>query len=251
MHGIIYRAFNVEEQKSYIGQSKKSLEERRKVHLKVAKFYNFRIYQAFREYGVNAFIWEVLEEIDIEDERVFHDKLNELEIKYIAAYKSFDPTYGYNDTYGGRKGSPTPSIRKKIGDSHRGKPGRRHTEEEKRQTSLRSKGSHWSEETKEKNRIIREKRIEIEKQEIRRIYEKCITDIKNGEIPIPPRPQRSAKYVVCLETGILYGAIEEAAKSCNSFGKNTATSCKSQGLRGCRGLHYMFVPKDIIETANK
>ena len=56
--------------------------------------YHSALYQAIRKYGIENFIFEVIEECA-------PDKLDEKEIHYIAQYESFGPK-GYNLTPGGR-----------------------------------------------------------------------------------------------------------------------------------------------------
>jgi group I intron endonuclease len=95
----IYRIVNKVNGKSYVGQSV-NIEKRLKTHFWAAfkehlPSYNYHIYQAIRKYGKENFETEILEtipNIDIE-------KLNELEIKYIKQFNSYEK--GYNMNTGG------------------------------------------------------------------------------------------------------------------------------------------------------
>lgn len=89
----IYKITNQVNGKVYIGQSV-HIRTRWKQHKQNAqdKKQNTQLYSAMREYGVDNFSFEVLEECEKE-------KLNEREIYWISFYNSFQD--GYNMTPGG------------------------------------------------------------------------------------------------------------------------------------------------------
>ena len=93
----IYKFINKINEKLYIGQSK-NLNCRKKQHLKNAfnpnnRDYDCLFHRAIRKYGIDNFIFEVLEECDISD-------LNNREKYYIKECNSMMP-FGYNMTIGG------------------------------------------------------------------------------------------------------------------------------------------------------
>lgn len=90
MKGIIYKITNKVNGKSYIGQTRYTLEFRWRQHLH--KKDNVYFHNAIKKYGAENFSLEVLEECDV-------DKLNSREIFYIAKYNTFEE--GYNLTIGG------------------------------------------------------------------------------------------------------------------------------------------------------
>lgn len=90
MKGIIYKITNKVNGKSYIGQTRYTIEFRWRQH--IHKKDNTYFHNAIKKYGVDNFIVEKLEECNIED-------LNEREIYYIAKYNTFKD--GYNSTIGG------------------------------------------------------------------------------------------------------------------------------------------------------
>lgn len=90
MKGIIYKVTNKVNGKSYIGQTRYTLEFRWRQHLH--KKDNVYFHNAIKKYGAENFSVEVLEECDV-------DKLNSREIFYIAKYNTFEN--GYNLTLGG------------------------------------------------------------------------------------------------------------------------------------------------------
>lgn len=90
MKGIIYKITNKVNGKSYIGQTRYTIEFRWKQHQH--KKDNTYFYNAIHKYGVENFSIEILEECNIED-------LNSREIFYIAKYDTFNN--GYNLTIEG------------------------------------------------------------------------------------------------------------------------------------------------------
>ena len=90
MKGIIYKITNKVNNKSYIGQTRYTIEFRWKQHQH--KKDNTYFHNAIHKYGVENFNIEILEECDIKD-------LNSKEIFYIAKYDTFNN--GYNLTIGG------------------------------------------------------------------------------------------------------------------------------------------------------
>lgn len=90
MKGIIYKITNKVNNKSYIGQTRYSLEFRWRQHQH--KKDNTYFHNAIKKYGADNFELSVLEECDVE-------QLNSREIFYIAKYNTFQE--GYNLTIGG------------------------------------------------------------------------------------------------------------------------------------------------------
>lgn len=93
---IIYKVTNLNSGNSYIGQTIKSLEERKEQHIIKSKKGKSKFHKALNSYGVNSFIWEV---IDIAETK---DELNEKEINYIKQYNTI--SNGYNMVEGGTGG---------------------------------------------------------------------------------------------------------------------------------------------------
>lgn len=90
MKGRIYKITNKVNGKSYIGQTRYTIESRWKQHQH--KKDNVYFHNAIKKYGADSFIVEQLEECDIKD-------LDSREIYYIAKYDTFHN--GYNLTIGG------------------------------------------------------------------------------------------------------------------------------------------------------
>lgn len=108
----IYKITNKLNNKCYIGQSihiQKRFEEHIKSEL------NLPLYKAFKKYGIDNFLFEVVEECKKEE-------LNDKEVYYIKFFHSCIDEWGYNLTYGGDGNSAGVSniTRKKISESRKG-----------------------------------------------------------------------------------------------------------------------------------
>lgn len=101
MTGIIYKATNLYNGLSYIGQTRVSLEKRMKQHLKdaVADTLN-HFHIALMQYGKEGFQWDILDEFVGTKEEVIH-ALNVAEEYHILKHKTRLSECGYNATQGG------------------------------------------------------------------------------------------------------------------------------------------------------
>lgn len=115
--GIIYCARNTKTGMMYIGQTVRTITQRRKAHEGSVRWKNNCRYfaNALRHYGVQAFEWTVIAESDSD-----HD-LNTLEREAIAFRNTMHP-FGYNLTEGGRGGRPSSEVRDRIRAKLKGKP---------------------------------------------------------------------------------------------------------------------------------
>ncbi|MDD7913186.1 GIY-YIG nuclease family protein [Polaribacter ponticola] len=93
-YNYIYKVTNNIDNKIYIGATTKSIEERKKDHLKKSKKGKSYAFQnAIATYGIEAFKWEVLETVATKDELANKEK------EYILEYNSKED--GYNMSIGG------------------------------------------------------------------------------------------------------------------------------------------------------
>lgn len=108
---IIYKITNRVNGRSYIGQTVKSLKQRKRKHLSDAKFYrdSFYFHNAIRKYGLRNFKWEIIHwcgNINF---------LNQLEIFYIGYYDTYNNGYNLTEGGGGVRGHKhSDETRKKI-----------------------------------------------------------------------------------------------------------------------------------------
>lgn len=101
--GYIYKIVNLVNNKVYVGQTTRTLEERYREHINHAKSHDRdnSLYKAMNKYGYENFKISTLEEAS-------DNKLNEKEIYYIALYRSNQRRFGYNMTEGGNGISSLP-----------------------------------------------------------------------------------------------------------------------------------------------
>jgi len=126
---LVYKVTNIINGKSYVGQTTKSLNHRRKKHQWSNDGYAF--HNAIRKYGRSKFEWEVLEECDSKEE------MDEMEFHYIKQFDSKVPN-GYNLTDGGEGVigyTHSKETRKKMSLSAFNRPTRIFSEDHKRRIS--------------------------------------------------------------------------------------------------------------------
>lgn len=127
---IIYKVTNTVNNKSYIGQTRQSIQERKQRHLySTQRGSKLAFHCALRKYGFDNFTWEILETADTPEE------LPVLEAQYIKKYRTF--TEGYNMTSGGEHYELSEISRQKISKKL---TGRHKTEEHRRNLSEALKG---------------------------------------------------------------------------------------------------------------
>jgi group I intron endonuclease len=142
---FIYLITNLKNWKVYVGKlyHRKSLpgywEENIRKALKGLRT-KPHLYAAIRKHGAGNFAVDVLEEFD------FHEELAAAETKWIHLLDSNNPEFGYNLTTGG-EGNPghkvSASARKRIGDSHRGKPLSEEHRQLLREAKLKNPTNYW------------------------------------------------------------------------------------------------------------
>jgi group I intron endonuclease len=148
-YGIIYKATGPGG-KVYIGQTRRSLADRQKVHKhRATPGHGTTIFQlAISKHGWDSFTWEQIDTAESQAE------LNAKEKQWIATLKSNDPKYGYNCTDGGSRFVVTEEIKQKLRSSHQGpKPwlvGKHLSGEHRKKLSDIHKGMRPSEETRKR-----------------------------------------------------------------------------------------------------
>lgn len=111
MKGIIYK-YTFPDGKVYIGQTRNP-EKRKREHVdpKIGPV-NTGFWEAYQRYG--TFEYEVIHEIESDNEDELIDLLNMWESGYIYQYKADNPEYGYNRTSYGNVSRKTNSLQKRI-----------------------------------------------------------------------------------------------------------------------------------------
>lgn len=118
---IIYKATSKTSGKSYIGQTRSSLRERRQGHYDNLKRYKNALGLAITKYGKDDFEWTIIQTCESIEE------LNKAEIKCIKEFNTVTPN-GYNLTTGGEGGYiRSEENRLKISKSKLGKTPKNHS----------------------------------------------------------------------------------------------------------------------------
>lgn len=113
-YGYIYKIYNTENNKIYIGQTRRDINIRWKQHLlsvKSDKDKNTVLYRAMNKYGIDKFNIQLIKEYSFESKDKLIKTLNKEEIRYISEYNSIKPN-GYNMQLGGK--SPTESLKRPV-----------------------------------------------------------------------------------------------------------------------------------------
>lgn len=176
--------------------------------------HNRRFNEAIKRIGWDNFKHEILAE------GLTKEEAETLEAQYIAKYRSTDPAFGYNVKEGGTYGKGmTAEARQRLSESMRGDnnpsrrfgspmAGKRHTEETRRKMSAKASarvGRIVTAETRAKLRQVQPKRA-----------------------------------VICLDTGIVYEGIHEAAEANGLTATKICAVCKGKrrSTGGKRWAYY-------------
>jgi len=164
VYGIIYKATNKINGKSYIGQTIQPLNKRIIKHVNDAlnNRYNSYFHKVIRKHGKKNFIWEVIAKCNSIEE------LNKMEVEMIKRHNAINKGYNLTEGGEGRVGCKhTEKSKKKMSEQNKGEKngmyGKHHSEKTKKKMSESRKGKksfwygkHLTEETRRK---ISESRI--------------------------------------------------------------------------------------------
>lgn len=148
-YGVVYRAFNTDTGKSYVGQAVQTnqidaLARRKKEHLRFANGRKNPFYSSLKSHGPNAFVWSELFRSfwDGAAKESAQREFNAAEQYWIAALDCVYPN-GYNLRLGGESGGQhSESTKAKIAEKSRGNSshlGHRHSAEVRARISERVK----------------------------------------------------------------------------------------------------------------
>jgi group I intron endonuclease len=193
---------------------------------------NKHFYSAILKYG-----WNNIEHI-VMFEDLTKQEACEKEKELILKMKSHDRAFGYNFTFGGESYEFTPEIKEKLKVNHsHAWNGRHHSEETKAKISKANKGRMFSEEHKEK---IKKNHSHCKTFEGRHHSIESRRKISENHFRLYGADNPSAKKVKCVETGIIFETIKEAADQTHA-NKNHISSCCNGHRKTCGGYHWEFV----------
>ena len=257
--GCIYKATNKIDGKIYIGQTIRTMSERKWAHHyelhDKTRAHDMPFHRAIKKYGKDSFIWECLAD-DIDDIK----ELNRLEIHYIALYNSIVPN-GYNLQHGGRNGLHSEETKKKMSISHMN---RIQPEYKPRPVSIRQIILHAHMNThykplshRDRVRMVNgegKKSMSLRKAKYGAIhadplfkakkhehYSKAQKDKLNNPAYLRKlKDNGQGNEVVCVETNNSYSSIREAARI---LGMDRRDMRRIIGFsnRTYKGLHYIYI----------
>ena len=252
----VYKHTNKINGKVYIGQTGRNPESRwleGKGYIGCTLFYN-----AIQKYGWDAFDHEIVYDC------LSFEEANKYEKELIESYDSTNPEKGYNLMSGGVKSQPCEATRQKMKEAHSGEKnhfyGKTHTPEVKerlRQKNLgktipaevREKISRSIKVTKSKNKKeqpIKEKKDGRKRHRTEEEKINISMKLKNRTFSEETRnkiSQALSKPVLCIETGIVYYGISEAARQMG-FGHTTLVRHLKGGQKTFAGYHWKYLEKD-------
>ncbi|MGV0982807.1 MAG: GIY-YIG nuclease family protein [Polynucleobacter sp.] len=239
--GCIYKATNTVNGKAYIGQTIHSLAWRKMRHNdQVTRGDQTPLHRALRKYGKHSFKWEYLVD-NIED----RDQLDKLEAEYIFWHDTMSPR-GYNLQTGGKGCRHSEETIKKMKESHKGK----HLEYNYVHTITqliqyaRVKQEHGNIKActprdskrmangcNKRNRYRSANSIrctsKYNKQREASAYKRA-QRLKNREEWIKNRKPNPIRPVVCVNTGMQFKCIADAAKEHELYGTDISKVCKDK-----------------------
>jgi group I intron endonuclease len=234
---IIYKITNKINGAVYVGQTTQILKKRWNDHKKPSNKNCPILSKAIAKYGAENF---TIEEIDRADEQADLDKK---EIYWISFYRADkDRNYNYNAGGRGNRSKHTEETKNKLSQKLKGKNnpnwGIPKSERWKKHMSSIMKGRPVSEETKTKiANTLRNRKNGPRSEETKR----KISEAQKGK----PRNQKNfTKSVICLDTGIEYKSIVEAAKQ---LGFTNSQRCKISAV--CLGKRKMVGGKRFAHVS--
>ena len=218
----VYIHTNKNNGKNYIGMTSTKPERRwgrqgeGYLRVKNGKYCQPAFANAILKYGWDSFQHEIIAT------NLTFEEASELEIQKISELKSDNPKYGYNIEKGGRYSKAAESSVKKMVESHKGY---KHSEETRRKIAKSNTGKKQSDNSKEKLSASHSKI----KQE--------------PDTSIQPNYNYNEVQCKCVETGICYHSIQQAAKSVGSYNSNILR-CLNGKRKRAGGYHWVRITKE-------
>ena len=224
--GLIYKVTNQINNKIYKGKTTLSLEKRKKSHLHARFHKQTYFYSALNKYGINNFIWEILED------NIDNLNLNKREQFWINYYQSNNNKYGYNMTAGGDNTDNLNRWRIKNPElMHRfAKEG------SKKMRTMLQENPELESKRKEKALIGIKKYAITHKEKLKQhginIY---LSHKEQQDKQMEEFHKQQSKKVICLNTKEIYPSMAEASRQTKISQGNISACCR--GKRQSAGKH--------------
>jgi group I intron endonuclease len=189
------------------------------------------------KYDKECFNWFILFESE------FIKKLKEKESYFIKLFKSNNREFGYNLTTGGEQSYFNDEVKFKISKKAiernlkgENNPffGKRHSEEQKKKWSIDRKETNKGKENSFFGKHHSKETIELMKNICREKFKdkNVIENMRNSK--------KNSKKIICLNNGIIYKSISEAARQLN-IGKGIIQSQLHNRQKKAKGYMFKFV----------
>lgn len=192
-------------------------------------------YNAIQKYGWDNFKHEII------FEGLTKEDADRKEIELISKYKSNQKEFGYNLQSGGNNYSQSEDTKMKISKS---KIGQKDSYETRIKKSDGHKGKKLSESAKMKlveNWECRDKEPFVNRAKNLGLSNKGRKHSEETRKKLSESHKgKCSKKVLCVETGIVYKSISEAANA-NSLWRQNIGKCCNMELETTGGYHWMFV----------
>lgn len=209
-------------------------------------------YNAIQKYGFDNFQHEII------FNNLTKEEADEKEIQLIHECRSNEREFGYNLQDGGSSGSPTEETRKKMSMKQKGKIisedtklkismariGQKDSEETRTKKSNGHKGMHHSEETKLK--ISKSRAKSVTSEQVERVKNMGLSNKGRKHTEEAKRKMSESqkgikgKKILCVETGITYNSVSEAARITNINRQNIGAVCNGR-LKTAGGYHWVSI----------
>lgn len=238
----IYKYTNKINNKIYIGQTCKSLEER------AQKGRNYKgsrhFYNAIQKYGWDNFTVEILED------NLTCEEANEREVFYIALYNSTDIRIGYNLREGGLNSAVSEETRKKISQNaierYKDKTknpmyGKKHSQEtlnKMSQCKIGEKNPMYGKKLSEESRRKISEYNKLHKDKITHTFTEQERQKMSERMKI--QAQQWAKKIYCIEDNLYFDSITQAANYYN-VAVSTLSGHLNKRQKVCKNKHFEYV----------
>lgn len=185
------------------------------LHKKEGKYCQEAMANAIVKYGWENFSHEIIAQ-GLSQEEAFT-----MEQELIKKYKTNKPKYGYNIENGGKSHKISPKTIEKIRKKHiRAK----RSEETRKRISESNKGKQYNDDSKEK-------------------MSEAHSIPKHEPLEVAPNFMYNEEPCKCVETGICYHSISNAAKSVGSYTSNIG-KCLQGARKRAGGYHWIKITEE-------
>ncbi len=238
----IYCITSLIDNKKYIGQTMESFYERWIRHSNLMlnhKHFNKHIQNAYDKYGSDNFVMNIVEICSDASE------IAKLEEKYITEYRSKCECYNFlsggetmskeNNPFYGK--THTEKTKKKLSETHIGKNKGKLNNFYGDDHSGVNNGFYGHKHSEESRKKMSKTKSEMYKGVGNPFFGKKHTE--EARLKMKDNGQNAMKKVMCVETGVIYNSIKNAAESTNTCARSISAVC-CERRQTANNLHWVF-----------